>query len=108
VDENTPPEGEVDPRAHIPPGRRKRAAAAAFESAQKAEFQALVDSIKGTPEEREAAAAAQKKEEREAEDRKLEREERTAALQMQRQMQDALLQMLHQMKDGTYSAGRGL
>jgi hypothetical protein len=105
TDENAPPPGETDMRAVIPPGRRKRAAAAAFASRSTSEFKELLDSIKGTPEER--AAAAERAAEA-AEDRRIDREERKAEIARQQIGQDLLLAMLHQMKNGMYSSGRGV
>jgi hypothetical protein len=105
TDENAPVDGEMDTRAIIPPGRRKRAAAAAFASNSKTKFTQLLESLKGTPEER--AAAAERAAEA-AEDRRIDREERKAEIARQQIGQDLLLAMLHQMKNGQYSSGRGV
>ncbi|KAJ1395601.1 hypothetical protein B484DRAFT_472526, partial [Ochromonadaceae sp. CCMP2298] len=104
TDENAPVDGEMDTRAIIPPGRRKRAAAAAFASNSNSEFAQLLESIKGTPAER--AAAADRAAEA-AEERRIDREERKAEIARQQIGQDLLLAMLHQMKNGVYSSGRG-
>ncbi|KAJ1407430.1 hypothetical protein B484DRAFT_469279 [Ochromonadaceae sp. CCMP2298] len=112
-EESGPQDGEIDTRDVIPPGRRKRAAAEAFETAKAAEWKNMLKSIKGHPEEKAAEKAAQKAEKaaekeekaakdlKAAEDRKLDREERKDAHLV-------LLAMLHQMKNGVYSSGTGV
>jgi hypothetical protein len=114
-EDGAPAAGEIDTRRVIPPGRRKRAAAAAFETAQQAEWKAMCESIKGTPEEiatRQAEKAAEAEERREERDERaaeraaaVEREERAA--RSQDAATQVLLAMLKQMAEGRYSAGNG-
>jgi hypothetical protein len=108
-DENAPPDGELDPRRVIPPGRRKRQAAVLFKDRSKAEFKVMMDSIKGTEEEREEAREEKERLKLEKEeDRRLERDDRAARARREEQMERMLLAMLHQMKDGAYSGGTGV